>query len=229
MMDSKICPNCKNDFVGNYCSDCGQKYLKVPFDFKNLYSIITEWVDFNKGFVFTFYVCYFRPGRLIREYLSGATKRYFGPIKFLIVLVGLEYAILFIGHLISGWMGNSDFSVDESGIDANPKVVVFYVYLLVFNFVVFKSSFLIVEHLIISAYQFLALFVLSGLLTYTLALFNVDTNTILTFALLFSLVLGYTIWFNVEVFKNSYLITIVKSILCIVGSVGLFIMVIKLS
>ena len=228
-MDSKICPNCENDYVGNYCSNCGQKYLKVPFDFKNLYSIILEWVDFDKGFVFTFYLCYVRPGKLIREYLSGATNRYFGPIKFLIVLVGLEYAIIFISYLISVWLGNADVSMYESDIDANPRVILFYIYLFAFNFVVFKSSFLIVEHLIISAYQFSALFVLSGLLTYTLGIFSVDTNAISSSALLFSLVLGYIIWFNAEVFKNSNLITIVKSILCIVGFVGLFLIVINLS
>jgi hypothetical protein len=227
-MDSNLCPSCKSVFVGKYCSNCGQRQLKVPFDFKGLYSIIVEWVDFDKGFFFTLYSCYARPGRLIREYLSGATNRYFGPIKFTIVLIGLEYVVILVSYLMGLRLGNPDAPMDESGIDASPSVICFYVYLFAFNSVCFRSSLSIVEHLIISAYQFSALFVLSGLLAYVFGILSIDTNTISSVAFLFTIVSVYIIWFNVQVFKNSKWITVVKSLLCVMGFVGLFLILVNL-
>jgi len=89
------CKNCGNIFTGNFCNICGQKVINSRFLFKQiLIDFFEATFNLDKGFFFTLILLLTNPKKVINEYLSGRTKRYFNPIKYLIIIAGLSALIV---------------------------------------------------------------------------------------------------------------------------------------
>jgi hypothetical protein len=90
------CANCGNRFQGEFCNKCGQKVIR-RFTAIYLWQRIREDViGVEGGLVYTFKELWVRPGKMISNYIRGATHQYYGPLKYLVLwtalyLISLEF------------------------------------------------------------------------------------------------------------------------------------------
>lgn len=84
-----VCKNCGLNFIGKYCSNCGEK-LHTEKD-KKVSNIVKEGFHFLTHFdgtLFTTIKTIFKfPGRLSLDYCNGIRKKYFKPLPFFLLLV----------------------------------------------------------------------------------------------------------------------------------------------
>ena len=90
---STTCKNCNTIFHGQYCNVCGQKLI-------NRFTLSFLWQGFHKdifevdnGLLLTYRDMWVRPGTMVLEYISGATKKYYSPLKYLIFWTALYLII----------------------------------------------------------------------------------------------------------------------------------------
>lgn len=89
------CKNCSHKFKGNFCNFCGQPSNTHRMD------LHTMWHDFmhgilhiDKGFFYTIYQLFSRPGYAIKEFLDGKRVKHFKPVPLVFILAGV-YALLY--------------------------------------------------------------------------------------------------------------------------------------
>ncbi|RCH56453.1 hypothetical protein DJ568_00920 [Mucilaginibacter hurinus] len=82
------CKNCYNRFEGNFCNNCGQdadtKRINIHYF---LDALQHKYLKLNKGFFFTVYGLFVRPGNTIKDYLDGKRVEYFKPFDLIYCLV----------------------------------------------------------------------------------------------------------------------------------------------
>ncbi len=94
-MENITCKNCENSFKGNYCNICGQKVYTEKFKLKKeISTVLGNVFSLDKGIILTVKLLTIKPGLLIKDYLSGATKKYTHPIKFLMLCVTISVVII---------------------------------------------------------------------------------------------------------------------------------------
>jgi hypothetical protein len=185
----------------------------------------------EKGLFFTIRELTIRPGKVITDYLSGATVRYYNPLRYIVVLAGLSaFASTFIDFVSiiesssQGWQ--SSLSLEAKALQA--KIIkwtlnylsIFYLAMLPLNslasYLVFrKRQYVYAEHLVANAfiYGHLALFSLIILPLYQLnaGLFVVGAiNTLTVFA--------YNACFFNTWFKTGWIKAILKTALVLLIS-----------
>jgi len=84
-----ICKNCGSSQIDKYCSNCGQKVYTRRFTLKSFFFVFLDAFSIEKGFIHTFKLLFLKPGVIINEYISGKTKKYFNPLKYVILIAGL--------------------------------------------------------------------------------------------------------------------------------------------
>ncbi|WP_276132110.1 DUF3667 domain-containing protein [Polluticoccus soli] len=81
------CLNCGHQYVGNFCSSCGQKARTHRVTFSTIADEIPHTVfHVDKGFFYTLARLMKQPGKVIREFLDGKRISYFQPLSYLIIL-----------------------------------------------------------------------------------------------------------------------------------------------
>lgn len=86
-----LCPNCHNQFKGNYCNYCGQKHYVSRITLKDLCnSFLDIFLNIESGFFYTLKELTLRPGLVITSYLANARKKYYPPFKYLLVMVAIN-------------------------------------------------------------------------------------------------------------------------------------------
>lgn len=96
------CKNCGADLNGPYCSQCGQKRIDGRITVKDMISqLFLTLTNVERGFLYTTRQLFVAPGKAIREYLSGATRKYYHPLRFFFIWMG---AVVIIGL----WLGFYD-------------------------------------------------------------------------------------------------------------------------
>ena len=96
-MENITCKNCENTFTGNYCNVCGQKVHFGKFTLKReISTVFSNVFSLDKGIILTVKLLIVNPGKLIRDYLSGATKKYIHPLKFLMLCVTVSVILEYI-------------------------------------------------------------------------------------------------------------------------------------
>lgn len=112
------CCNCGAESENNYCPRCGQKAVYGPITWQSVWQgIMDVWGVGTRSLPYTLWQLLWRPGYLIRDYISGKRQVSFPPVKMLVVmalLVVLVYGLLGIGFEAS--VG------DETGNNANNAV-----------------------------------------------------------------------------------------------------------
>lgn len=101
---TKTCKNCNQELAGNYCSNCGQSSHTNRI---NLHHIVHEFLHgvlhVDKGIIYTCKELTIRPGKTIRNYLSGKRVNYFKPFGYLFLLATIYTVIMhFLGVPIFG-------------------------------------------------------------------------------------------------------------------------------
>lgn len=80
------CKNCKSDFEGNFCNNCGQKLITKRITLKKSIAwIFSSVFNLDKGFFFTTKELILKPGETINNFLNGVTVRYMHPFRFLFI------------------------------------------------------------------------------------------------------------------------------------------------
>lgn len=91
--EAHICGNCGAGVTGKYCGACGQK-RQDRISLKSIADDIYDgFIDFESPFLRLLVFLTINPGKVYREYLAGARKRYFSPIKYSLWLMALCAAV----------------------------------------------------------------------------------------------------------------------------------------
>jgi hypothetical protein len=84
------CKNCKTEFNGNYCYNCGQRAVKMRPVLKNIFKdTVDNYITLDKGLFYLVVELFKRPGELAADYISGERKKYFNPVKFIFLIVAI--------------------------------------------------------------------------------------------------------------------------------------------
>jgi hypothetical protein len=84
------CKNCKNEFDGAYCNQCGQAAFTPDVNLSFLrQNLVQELIPLDKGILFTLRGLFTRPGYIVREYLKGKRVQHVKPLSLVLVLAGI--------------------------------------------------------------------------------------------------------------------------------------------
>lgn len=215
-MESLQCRHCQTNFSGNFCPECGQKFIETPFSSKAVIGLLSETYDFGSKFFKTLFLLFVRPEKVTNTFLKGDLNRFVTPFKFLLSVVGL----LFVFELLEIYvLGN-----EQNNTWYLPYFLALYfvLYLSVLNKIFFKN-FNWLEHLLIAIYECsgsLLIFFLSGFTSDVLKFQSVmskDSNSWAGY--MFGVVLLYNLWFNAWVFGKNKFKTILKTLLIILVTI----------
>ena len=91
--DHHGCCNCGAESDNNYCPRCGQKAVYGPITWHSVWrGVMDVWGVGTRSLPYTLWQLVWRPGYLMRDYISGKRQVSFPPVKML-VIVGL-FALL---------------------------------------------------------------------------------------------------------------------------------------
>ncbi len=91
MAQTITCKNCKNQFVGKFCNQCGEKvYNEENKKIRNIFGEVFHFVThFDGTFLTSFKTSLTKPGKLSVDFCNGIRKKYFKPIPFFLLIVVL--------------------------------------------------------------------------------------------------------------------------------------------
>ncbi|MFD2569010.1 DUF3667 domain-containing protein [Spirosoma soli] len=90
------CQNCDHEYVGRYCSQCGQRADTHPVNWHYIWHEIPHSVwHVDHGIVYTLRQLLTRPGHTIREFLEGKRVNHYRPLALLLMLGAV---LLFVQH-----------------------------------------------------------------------------------------------------------------------------------
>lgn len=109
------CKNCQSEFEGNFCPNCGQKYINKRFNLKDSIAWAFHSIfNFDKGFLLTSRDLITIPGKVINGFLNGVTIRYAHPFRFIFIWATIS-AILGVW---AGTFEDTSLAMNEAmGID----------------------------------------------------------------------------------------------------------------
>ena len=85
--DHHECCNCGNEYENNYCPRCGQKAVYGPITWKSVWQgILDVWGVGTRSLPYTLWQLVWRPGYLMRDYISGKRQVSFPPVKMLVIV-----------------------------------------------------------------------------------------------------------------------------------------------
>ncbi len=125
---SQTCKNCGSEQIENYCCNCGQKIIEKRFSVKFFFIAILDTFNLERGLFYTFKMLLTKPGVVINDYISGKTKSYYNPLKYIILATAI-YAFFVL------WLKIFDHSVEATNelnemlyndsVTENPAVIAF--------------------------------------------------------------------------------------------------------
>ena len=104
----RICSNCGCEYSGRYCPQCGQAGTWKRYSWRQaMLNFLDIWGLGNRPMFRTLKELFWRPGYMVRDYLSGHRQFYFPPFKLLAVslvlmlfvswITGVKYDSIFDG------------------------------------------------------------------------------------------------------------------------------------
>ena len=85
--DRRTCRNCGNEYENNYCPRCGQKAVHGPITWHSVWQgILDMWGVGTRSLPYSLWQLMWRPGYLIRDYISGKRQASFPPVKMLVIV-----------------------------------------------------------------------------------------------------------------------------------------------
>jgi len=199
------CKNCGGDFDGNYCPNCGQRYID-KFTWRYAFELFMDSIEFERGLLYNIKELFLRPGSSVKQYINGKTKPYLNAITFFII------GFTFYG--ITNWLVHD---VASTGIDNSyMNFLVGFVFILTFIIyipivlLVSARKYSVLESCLISFLLFGEMSILFTLLTFPFKLLNVSWG--LPIGMIISIL--YFIWFQISFYKKNF----IKVLLSIVST-----------
>ena len=107
-----VCCNCGAESDNNYCPRCGQKSVHGPLTWQSVWQgVLDVWGVGTRSLPYSLWQLLWRPGYLIRDYITGKRKASFPPVKMLVVMA----VVLFLLNSILGM----NYDGITSGVDSN--------------------------------------------------------------------------------------------------------------
>ncbi|MFN5548634.1 MAG: DUF3667 domain-containing protein [Bacteroidota bacterium] len=207
------CPNCSKVFDGNYCTNCGQKYLITPYSFRNVLLWLTDVFDFNRGFFITLYHLVVKPSYVVSTYLRGNTKVYVSPFKYFLLVLTI---LILVGSLSSGSLGLEPSEEYQTYF----AFFLFVIFFWLVNLLFFRNyGFNPVESLLTVIYEsteFILLIPLCLIISRIFFETGLVTEKAKNLLLVFTygtLILVYHLWFTINIFKGNNFIVFLKALL----------------
>lgn len=102
-MNTCKCLNCGTEFTGKYCPECGQKASTGRMTVKkSLQSLLATITSFDGRFFRTMGNLFWRPGHMVRDYITGKRALYVHPVSLLSTLVAAYLFVIFIFSIDPG-------------------------------------------------------------------------------------------------------------------------------
>lgn len=114
MHSSTHCANCGTSFLPkqNFCSYCGQTAHTHRLNMPHLlHEAVHFFTHADKGIFYLIRQLAVRPGIVAREYVLGKRKKYFSPLNFFLIVVGL---FLFVQTTLKPMQGSNMTALKES-------------------------------------------------------------------------------------------------------------------
>lgn len=107
----KICKNCEHHFEGQYCPNCGQKFIDQRLTLKESINwALNSIFNLDRGFLYTSLAVLRKPGTVIKDMLNGITIRYSHPFRFIFIWASL--AAIF--GVAAGTYSDTSIAVNEA-------------------------------------------------------------------------------------------------------------------
>lgn len=92
------CCNCGGESENNYCPRCGQRAVYGPITWQSVWQgILDVWGVGTRSLPYSLWQLMWRPGHLIRDYISGKRQESFPPVKMLVIVF---FAVYILGKLL---------------------------------------------------------------------------------------------------------------------------------
>lgn len=114
-MSTHICPNCNNEFTGQFCNGCGQK-LSHRITMAHIgHDLVHAFTHADKGFFYLMLELFRNPGKVAREYIiEHKRKRYFTPFQYIIIIGTIATFIVSSTHFMETMMSTMSFGQEYS-------------------------------------------------------------------------------------------------------------------
>lgn len=100
---SCICLNCGTAFTGDYCPCCGQKASTGRITVKrSVQRLLAAMASLDGRFLKTMGNLFWRPGHLVRDYITGKRAMYVHPVSLLSALVAIYIFLIFAFGMEAG-------------------------------------------------------------------------------------------------------------------------------
>lgn len=215
-MDNPKCKNCGTPVTGNFCSDCGQRYLITPYSREIIPFLLSQTIDFGVNYFKTLGTLFVKPNRVVTSFLSGNVKKYVNPLKYLV----LSVAALIIIDWLEAYITNDPEGASEAmELPLYGVLGTAILYLIIMQKLLWKS-YSWVEHLIIGIYLAIQMLVISIIIFTIISLMSklveFESNNADLFSYSSILMVGYYFYYMVSVFSKLRLIAFLKSILILI-------------
>lgn len=234
MIDYNNCKNCNETLVGQFCHQCGEKVVnETDFSIRTLSGQVVDGVfNIDAKIYKTFIYLLFKPGKLTSSYIEGIRKLFMKPIQIFLVTNILFFLLLTKADIlrvpakyffnsgrqlnIEAKMADSNLSAaevmqnyDRMSSDVSKSLVIFIVPVLALILWVlyYKTDIMFGEHLIFSMH-YVSFFFIGCLISITVNQFG---NQVLQIFIV-GLNLVYLYFAMLQVYKNSKVMTFLKSI-----------------
>lgn len=110
------CLNCGAVFTGEYCPECGQKAATSRITVrKAVQSLLAAVTSLDGRFFRTMGNLFWRPGHLVRDYITGKRTRYVHPVSLLSALVAIYLFGIFLFGIEPGSVNimNDDYMAEN--------------------------------------------------------------------------------------------------------------------
>jgi hypothetical protein len=112
------CLNCEHSFRGNFCPNCGQNATVKKLTARALLAdIVHFFTHLEKGFLFTTWSFFSKPGISALNYIVGKRKKYQPPVSYFLIWTGLYIIVhnLIVNYFHYQLSGEVITQLDKSG------------------------------------------------------------------------------------------------------------------
>ena len=220
----KHCLNCNSIVKGKFCSECGQSINVTRINYLHFIEELQfNLLHINKGMVYTVKALLTKPGKSIKEYLSGKRVQYIKPFTFLLIWGSIYSLIVHFFNVYPDFEVNKPINeVDNTTLNYTSFYNFYYghyslillaiiPFFALASYIVYrKNGYNYMEHLVTYSYIHGAKVIII-LLFYPLYYYShsiyIYYTTIITLSL-------YNIWVLIQLFRTtSYFKDIFKALL----------------
>jgi hypothetical protein len=129
-MEQHSCKNCENLFEGRFCNVCGQKTAH-RLDVSHIWhEVIHLFTHADKGIFAFIPKIITQPGIIALDYVEGKRKKYFNPLQYLVIIIGIVTFLIARSHFIEQVMSTittmNSTNVPASAVKQQLKIAQFF-------------------------------------------------------------------------------------------------------